>query len=78
MADKTKVLFKMGNKNKLPSAETGSLIIAKDTKELFADTPEDGRIQVGLTEEEANANNLFKIEKDDFNGGTWYCWPWRD
>ena len=35
----TKVLFKMGNKNNLPSTETGSLIIAKDTKELFADTP---------------------------------------
>ena len=78
MADKTKVLFKMGNKNNLPTAEAGSLIIAKDTKELFADTPEDGRIQVGLTEEEAHANNLFQIEKDDFNGGTWYCWPWRD
>lgn len=78
MADKTKVLFKMGNKDNLPTAETGSLIIAKDTKELFADTPKDGRIQVGLTEEEANANNLFKIKKDDFNGGTWYCWPWRD
>lgn len=78
MADKTKVLFKMGNKDNLPSAETGSLIIAKDTKELFADTPENGRIQVGLTEEEANANNLFQIEKDNFNSGTWYCWPWRD
>lgn len=44
MVDKTKVLFKMGNKDSLPTAETGSLIIAKDTKELFADTPEDGRI----------------------------------
>lgn len=44
MADKTKVLFKMGNKNNLPTAEAGSLIITKDTKEFFADTPEDGRI----------------------------------
>lgn len=68
----------MGNKDNLPTEETGSLIIAKDTKELFADTPEVGRIQVGLTEEEAHANDLFTIEKEDFDGGRWYCQPWRD